>query len=52
MRQKANLGVKTLFGKGTHLLDPEVRNLLLNGFVWERSMFDSDPSLICHWNLN
>ena len=32
---KANLDVKSLFGKGTHLLDPKIRQMSARGMYWK-----------------
>ena len=41
-QSKANLDVKILFGKITHLLNPEIRSMLVRGISeYENCTFDS-----------
>ena len=35
---KANLDEKFLFGKITHHLDPEIRELLVKGHIWDKEL--------------
>ena len=43
-QSRANSDVQILFGKITRLLDPEIRKLLVSGFVWnENSIFSLGP---------
>ena len=43
-QSKANLDKKIFFGKVTHHLDPEIRNMLVRGMFGNRnSLFHSGP---------
>ena len=51
-KSKASLDVKILFSKVAHLLDPEIKKMLLRGLYGnENATFHSGPLFACHWKL-